>query len=91
MKYYVVGISSRRTEGFSPRVFGDALVYAPDKHKALTMVRNTGWVPNPGDIYILGGEGYKRYMEEYLNPSEIEFAKDKALEEGVAILWTSRE
>jgi len=90
MKYYVVGINSRRTEGFSPTVYGDALVYAPDKYAALSMVRKIGWIPNPGGIWLLGTET-QRGMTDIVPEDIDEVSKAEAQEKGVSILWTSRE
>lgn len=81
MKFYVVGISSRYLGGPSPRVYGDALVYAPDKYTALSLVRPTVWVPNPGGIYLLGTETQKD-MHDYMDPEDINLVKEKAREEG---------
>jgi hypothetical protein len=86
MKFYVVGISSRGEGPHGYKTYGDALVYAPDKYKALTMVRQIGWVPNPGGIWLLGTETQRELTD--IVPEEVEDSKKEAEQRGVSILWT---
>lgn len=91
MKYYIVGFDTGKVSGRKvPVALGDALVYASTGREALTKVREAGLVPNPGDIYILGGKGYMKWHEPNMEILEKdEELKDRAREEGVAIIWSS--
>ena len=66
------------------------MVYASDRSTSLSLVRKTGWIPNPGDIYLLGTEKQKS-LREPIEQEEIESVREKAREQGVAIIWTSKE
>lgn len=94
MNFYVVGFGEPMTRStrypHSGPVLGDALVHASSSRDALSRVRQLGLIPNPGDVYILGGKGWEEYKSE--TPVE-EWMKDEAQRNpsGVSILWTSRE
>jgi len=93
MRFYVVGFneptapSTRFPRGVP--VLGDALVYASGARDALSRVREVGLVPDPGDIYVLGGRGWKDCRSE--TPID-EWMKDEARRDpsGVYIVWKSR-
>jgi len=80
LKLYIVGFKSKR-EGTVKRTYGDALVYAFRGEEALTKVRQAGWIPNPGDVFILTPERAEDVGVE-------DWMKDKAKEGGVVIIWT---
>jgi len=72
-------------------VYGDALVYAEDARKALTEVRGkTGFIPNPGDVVILGGKKYRAYSNE-VGELGITTEKLEEAKEGPVILWSSEK
>ncbi len=75
-----MGFKSRR-EGTTKRIYGDALVYASRNREALTKVRQAGWIPNPGDVFMLTPERAEDVGVE-------DWMKDKAKEEGMVIIWT---
>lgn len=87
-KFYVVGVTSRG-RGHPRSTYGTALVYAPDKRVALSMVRDkTGLVPNPGGIWLLGTETQRRWDDTI--PEDIDEAtKMEAMSQGVVLLWQS--
>jgi len=90
-KFYIVGFDSGKSPGrTNPVAVGDALVYATTSKEALTKVREIGLIPNPGDVYTLGGKGYLRWtddnMENLVEDTELQA---EAKEEGVAIIWSS--
>jgi hypothetical protein len=86
MGFYVVGYSARG----KGRGVGDALVYAGGSREALTKVRSTGLVPNPGDVYAFGGRTLYEMYPEIVDQITEENLKE-ALEspDGVSIVWNS--
>ena len=93
MKFYIVGFGERTTrETRYPRapVLGDALVHASNARDALTSVRQAGLIPNPGDIYVLGGREAGVYKSDFeVEPWMMSEARDSP--GGVYILWRSDE
>jgi len=86
MKFYVAGFSSGGYGHPSTKTYGDALVYASDKASALTIVRQAGWIPNPGGIWLLGTETQRQLTD--VDPDNVEANKQEAMSKGMSIIWS---
>lgn len=83
MNYYIVGFSSRGSRDSC----GSALVYASTNEAAMRKVRDAGWVPNPGDRYLLGSSRQAPEIAGDVEP----WMLDEAREEGMAIIWSFQQ
>jgi hypothetical protein len=84
MKFWVTGFADRRGN-----LLGDILVIAPDRATALTAVRRTGRIPNPGDVYVVRPDYSTGNPDVAIGPEDLDRARNSS--DSTVILWDSSE